>query len=69
MITNHGLGHVFNFAVFSKIIQLTAEQTVANLVKFVEAFYQQTFFIYLFRVCVIRFNPFWNGLYCRFLLT
>ena len=21
MITNHGLGHVFNFAVFSKIIQ------------------------------------------------
>ena len=23
MITNHGLSHVFNFAVFSKIIQLT----------------------------------------------
>ena len=26
MITNHGLGHVFNFAVFSKIIQLTQNQ-------------------------------------------
>ena len=26
MITNHGLGHVFNFAVFSKIIQLTQTQ-------------------------------------------
>ena len=26
MITNHGLGHVFNFAVFSKIIQLTQAQ-------------------------------------------
>tara|TARA_B100002019_G_C20938037_1_gene435421 strand:- start:385 stop:588 length:204 start_codon:yes stop_codon:yes gene_type:complete len=26
MITNHGLVHVFNFAVFSKIIQLTQTQ-------------------------------------------
>ena len=26
MITNHGLGHVFNFAVFSKIIQLKQTQ-------------------------------------------
>ena len=26
MITNHGLGHVFNFAVFSKIIQLIQNQ-------------------------------------------
>ena len=26
MITNHGLGHVFNSAVFSKIIQLTQNQ-------------------------------------------
>ena len=26
MITNHGLSHVFNFAAFSKIIQLTQTQ-------------------------------------------
>ena len=26
MITNHGVGNVFNFAVFSKIIQLTQAQ-------------------------------------------
>ena len=26
MITNHGLGHVFNFAVFSRIIQPTQTQ-------------------------------------------